>query len=110
MSEPNQGDDQNAVPAEVTVEDEQAGKRLDLFLAQQLDAPSRSRLKALIKEGAVQRDARTIEDPSYKVKPGETYVVDIPPPEPATPKPENIPLDVVFEDEHLIVMIGRAHV
>ena len=50
------------------------------------------------------RDGRTIEDPSLKVKPGEVYVVDVPPPEPATPKGEDIPLDVIFEDDDLIVV------
>ncbi len=96
--------EQSAAPNHVEVTDDHAGKRLDLFLAEALAASSRSRLKALIKKGAVTRSGRTIEDPSMKVKPGECYVVTVPPPEPATPKPENIPLDVVFEDEHLIVV------
>ena len=80
------------------------GKRLDLFLAEQLEAPSRSRLKALIKQGAVTRDGGTIDDPSYKVKPGEAYWVDVPPPVPASPEPQDIPLDVVYEDDDLIVI------
>jgi 23S rRNA pseudouridine1911/1915/1917 synthase len=90
---------------QITVADDQAGDRLDRFLALGLNGPSRSRLKVLIEDGHISRDGATIEDPSYKVKPGEVFHVVMPPPIPAIPKPEAIPLDVVYEDDDLIVVI-----
>ncbi|MGB0410739.1 MAG: RluA family pseudouridine synthase [Pikeienuella sp.] len=87
------------------VEDGQAGDRLDKALA--MVAPpglSRSRLTALIREGAVYSEERgTLTDPKAKVKPG-VYVLRAPEPEDADPEPEDIPLDIIFEDEHLIVV------
>lgn len=88
----------------VEVEDTHLDLRLDQFLADQIESLSRSRVKRLIKQGAVSCDGGTIEDPSYKVKPGERYVLDMPAPVAAEPKPENIPLDVVYEDADLIVI------
>ena len=96
--------EKNQEPVSVVVDEAHQGIRLDQFLANCLEGPSRNRLKGLIKQGAVARDGATIEDPSYKVKLGERYVVDIPPPVPATPKPQAIPLDVVYEDADLIVV------
>src|SRR5690606_28465139 len=86
------------VPIEAT------GERLDRFLASRLEDLSRSRIQALIKAGHVRDRRGTIEDPGTRVKPGEMLTVEVPPPEPAEPKPEALPLDVVFEDEHLIVI------
>ena len=86
------------------VEDAQVGVRLDQFLADQIESLSRNRLKQLIKKGAVTRDGATIEDPSRKVKQGERYLLDIPEPVAATPVAQNIPLDVVYEDNDLIVI------
>ena len=86
------------------VEDVHLDLRLDQFLADQIGSLSRSRVKRLIKQGAVSRDGGTIEDPSYKVKPGERYVLSMPEPVEADPKPENIPLSVVYEDDDLIVI------
>ncbi len=67
-------------------------------------ALSRTRLKALILDGAVAIGARTIRDPGYRVNAGETVAVDVPPPEPAEPGGESIPLDIVFEDDEIIVI------
>lgn len=88
----------------VEVEPQQAGERLDRVLAANLSAISRSRLQALIRSGCVTLDARTIVDPGQRVKPGETYAVLVPPPEPAAPSGEPIALTVVHEDEDLIVI------
>ncbi len=83
---------------------EQAGFRLDRFLAAALPDVSRSRLKALIETGAVCRGTATIGDASTRVKQGESYAVTIPPPAPALPLGEDIPLSVVYEDTDLIVI------
>ena len=88
----------------LTVGPDDAGMRLDRFLFLALDAPSRSRLKALIRQGQVSGAEGTIEEPDYRVKPGDVLTIDVPPPEAATPRGEDIPLDVVYEDTHLIVI------
>jgi 23S rRNA pseudouridine1911/1915/1917 synthase len=82
---------------------EQVGQRLDRVLAGH-SALSRTRLKALILEGAVTIGARTIRDPGYRVNAGETVAVEVPEPEPAEPAGEAIPLNIVFEDDEIIVI------
>ena len=79
------------------------GERLDRMLAQHADL-SRSRLKTLILGGAVTVGNRTIRDPGHRVNAGDPIAVTIPPDEPATPKPEDIPLNIVHEDDALIVI------
>jgi 23S rRNA pseudouridine1911/1915/1917 synthase len=81
-----------------------AGERLDRVLARHVAELSRSRLKALIEAGAVVVDGRTIRDPSHRVNSGAAVVIDVPPPEPAKPAPEAIPLEVVYEDDDIIVI------
>jgi 23S rRNA pseudouridine1911/1915/1917 synthase len=81
----------------------QAGERLDRVLASATTL-SRTRLKALIEGGAVGIGARTIRDPAYRVNAGETVQVTVPEPEPAGPAGEDIPLNIVFEDDAIIVI------
>lgn len=84
------------------------GTRLDRFLSEQFDALSRSRAKTLIKEGHVRQRRGGREDvqndPKTPAIPGAKYTVLMPDPVPAVPEPEDIPLDVLFEDEHLILI------
>lgn len=80
------------------------GERLDRFFANHVPGLSRSRLKALIKEGHASQDGRTIVEPNLRVKPGDRFSIQIPPAAPAVPKGEDIPLEIVFEDSHLIVI------
>lgn len=84
------------------------GTRLDRFLSENLETLSRSRAKALIQSGDVTAsdgaDTKTVRDPRKGVSPGVTYVVTMPSPIPAEPEAEDIPLDVLFEDEHLILI------
>jgi 23S rRNA pseudouridine1911/1915/1917 synthase len=89
---------------EVVATPEAAGERLDRFLALRLPELSRARLQALIRAGAVTRHGRPIEDIGLKVKAGERYVVAVPPPQPAEPEPQAMPLAVVYEDADLIVL------
>jgi 23S rRNA pseudouridine1911/1915/1917 synthase len=84
--------------------DDHAGWRLDRFLAAALPDFSRSRLQQLLEEGAVAIGARTIRDANHRVKPGEDYVVTVPPTAPALPQGQDIPLEVVYEDTDLIVI------
>ncbi len=87
-----------------TVEEVSNRGRLDKFLAEKLPELSRTRVKTLILEGRVSCDGATINDPSNRVKSGQLIEVDIPADKPAIPEPQDIPLTVVYEDEHLIVV------
>ena len=92
------------MPRRAVVGNEQAGWRLDRFLASALGDISRSRLQQLIESGAVSHTRKTIRDGNFRVKPGEAYTVDVPPPAPAVPQGQDIPLEVVYEDKDLIVI------
>lgn len=89
----------------VVVEEAQAGQRLDRVLADEL-APrlSRSRIQALILTGQVTESGRTIGEAGRRVKPGEVYILNVPPPEPAEPVAEDLPLAIAYEDDDLIVI------
>jgi 23S rRNA pseudouridine1911/1915/1917 synthase len=83
---------------------EEAGERLDRVLAARVADLSRSRHKALILAGRVAIDGATIRDPGHRVNAGGTIMVDVPPADEVGVGPENIPLEVVFEDDELIVI------
>ncbi len=65
---------------------------------------SRTRLKQLIMQGNVSTDARVVSDPAHRVKPGAAIALDIPAPESVDVRGQAIPLTVVYEDAHLIVI------
>ena len=87
-----------------TVAPAQAGKRLDRFLAEALPQLSRSRLQQLIAAGQVAQDETVAEDANTRVKEGDSYAIRLPPPLPAAPAPQDIPLVIVHEDADLIVI------
>jgi 23S rRNA pseudouridine1911/1915/1917 synthase len=80
------------------------GERLDRLLAQRLADFSRSRLKTLILAGAAAIGKTTVRDPGHRVNAGDMIALTVPPDAPAAPAGENIPLDVVYEDDALIVI------
>lgn len=86
----------------VTAEAEDAGTRADVFLAAKLGV-SRSNMQKLLEDGRVKRGEKIIKA-NYKVRAGEMFVVDIPEPEPIEAVPENIPLDVIYEDDDVVVL------
>ena len=86
------------------VDSDDASLRLDRVLALRIADLSRSRLKALIVEGQVTIAGQPVRDPAYHVKSGQTIVIDVPAAVPAEPAGEDIPLDVVYEDDVLIVI------
>src|SRR5215510_10195553 len=88
----------------VTIGSDEAGLRLDRVLAAHLAQLSRSRLKALIIAGHVTIAGRTIRDPAATVKSGDLVKVTLPLPEPAVPQGEEIPLNIVYEDDAIIVI------
>ncbi|MBI1365803.1 MAG: RluA family pseudouridine synthase [Alphaproteobacteria bacterium] len=83
---------------------EDVGARLDKWLAEQGVGLTRSRLKALIEAGAVTRNGEAFKDPSWKIRDGDVFVLKPPPVEAPTPRAEDIPLDIYFEDADLIVV------
>ncbi|MFZ3004651.1 MAG: RluA family pseudouridine synthase [Phenylobacterium sp.] len=87
----------------LTLTAEDAGGRLDKTLAEHLPALSRARIQALMAAGMVSREGRLLTDTSAKAQAGD-YELLIPPPEAAEPQAEAIPLTVLYEDAHLIVV------
>jgi len=83
---------------------DQSGLRLDVFLAGVHADMSRSRVRQLIDAGAVTHGGETIRDANHRVKPGESYKLNVPQPVPAAPLGQDIPLTVVYEDNDLIVI------
>src|SRR5258708_4239467 len=81
-----------------------AGWRLDRALADAIPTLSRERLKALIRSGAVEASGQPVRDPALKVRGEESLRVAVPEPTPAHNEPQDIPLKVLFEDEHLLVV------
>ncbi len=86
------------------VPEEAAGQRLDRLLATHLPDISRSRLQQLIAKGAVAVNGAAANRASRKVAAGEEIRVELPPPKPLDLQPEDIPLNIVHEDAHLIVL------
>ncbi|MFL6765643.1 MAG: RluA family pseudouridine synthase [Sphingomicrobium sp.] len=89
---------------DVRLEPAHAGWRLDRALAAAVPTLSRERLKALIRSGAVEAEGRPVRDPATKVKGQEALRVAVPEPKPALNEAQDIPLTIVFEDEHLLVV------
>jgi len=94
----------------LAAEAEQAGQRLDKWLADTLARYdlSRSRLKALIQDGALKKDNQVVTDPSARVIAASVYSLTVPEAAPATPQPEPLPLAILYEDEHLICINKAA--
>jgi 23S rRNA pseudouridine1911/1915/1917 synthase len=89
----------------VTIDDSTAGERLDRALTAALPTLTRSRVKALIESRRVTlADGTTLEEPSRKVKKGETFVLDMPEPEPAEPQAQALDLNILYEDTDLLVV------
>ena len=80
-----------------------APARLDKALADATEL-SRARVQALIGEGRVELDGAPATSPSAKVAAGAPFAIQVPPAAEAVAQPQDIPLDVAFEDEHLIVV------
>ncbi|MHA1597423.1 MAG: RluA family pseudouridine synthase [Alphaproteobacteria bacterium] len=81
------------------------GSRLDRMLADAIGDLSRTRLKALIEDGRVRRDdGEVVDDPAQKVKPGQVFTVTVPPAAKATPEPQQIDLNIVYEDDDIVVI------
>lgn len=94
----------NEKGAVVVAAAEDQGDRIDRVLARHLADLTRSRLKSLILAGNASIDGRTIRDPAYRVNAGEVIAVGVPDAEPPEPAGENIPLNIAYEDEAVVVV------
>ncbi len=88
----------------ITAAENDAGQRLDRFLTAQLPDMSRSRLQALIGQGCVSSQGAVIDDAACKVKPQQQFTLVIPETVPSYILPQDIALDIIYEDEHLLVI------
>jgi 23S rRNA pseudouridine1911/1915/1917 synthase len=78
--------------------------RVDSWLADRVEDLSRSRIQKLLAQGQVQINDRVCTDKKYKLKSGDRVALLIPPPETLDLVPEAIPLDLLYEDEHLLIL------
>ncbi len=88
---------------EVMPGEEHRGQRLDVFLAGEIPGLTRSYIQQLVDEGLVTVSQKPVKA-SYKVKPGEQIVVEVPEPAELVVAAEKIPLDIVYEDRDVIVV------
>ena len=87
---------------QVIAEAADAGKRADVFFSDILEA-TRSHVQNILNEGYIHKGQKTVK-PNYKVKAGDCFQVVLPSPVPLEAEPENIPLDIIYEDEDVIVL------
>lgn len=85
-----------------TVDPAEQGKRVDLYLSEQM-GKTRSHVQTLLNEGRVHKQDKALK-PNYKVKPGDVLQVELSPPLTLEARPENIPLDILYEDDDVIVL------
>ncbi|MCI7303570.1 MAG: RluA family pseudouridine synthase, partial [Clostridia bacterium] len=88
----------------VKIEKKQQGTRIDLVLSLALPQISRSYLQKLIGSGAVTIDGTVCGNKKCKVEEGQEVVIVLPEPQPLNVEAEDIPLDIVYEDEDLLVV------
>jgi 23S rRNA pseudouridine1911/1915/1917 synthase len=88
---------------QIVVNPSQAGQRLDLFLAAQIDRLSRARIQTLIQSGHILLNGKTCRG-KQSTRPGDEVTVFEPEPEPIILQPEALAVPILFEDEHLLVV------
>jgi 23S rRNA pseudouridine1911/1915/1917 synthase len=91
------------MPHQLKVDAEYDGSRLDSFLTALLPDQSRSNIQRLIKDGHVTGGPAALR-PSTAVRAGQTFTIDIPAPAPAVPEPEALPLRIIYQDQHIVVL------
>src|ERR1700738_5491425 len=94
----------NNLSLAMRVAPEHGGERLDRFLAAAATNLSRTRVKSLIEAGHASIDGATVKDPSLLLRAGQTAGLRLPPAADPAPLGEKVPLKIVFEDEHLLVI------
>lgn len=112
QGDPRQGEGPaQGVRESLTPSPEDAGKRLDVFLAEKIPNLSRSQAKKLISEGRVKVGGEPLTKPKHRLKPGEEVQVFIPAPRPLSLEPDTgVPFEILYEDEGLAVINKPAGV
>ncbi|RAW03297.1 RluA family pseudouridine synthase [Pseudochryseolinea flava] len=105
---PEEQDDELFEHHRIVVDRKQALLRIDKFLLARLPNVTRTKIQSGIHDGFVMVNDKTIK-PNYKIHPGDVIVVSFPePPRDTEVVPENIPLNIVYEDDHLLVVNKEA--
>jgi 23S rRNA pseudouridine1911/1915/1917 synthase len=91
----------------ITVPPGKKKERIDVFLAHQIENATRNKVQHAIKEGFVTIDGKTVKA-NHIVSPGEEIVVTLPKPPPPVAQPEDIPLDIIYEDESIFIVNKSA--
>ena len=86
----------------LTITENEAGQRADVVLAAMLEL-TRSNMQKLLDEGRAVKGTKVIKS-NYKLKLGDEIIVTLPEPQPLDVQPENIPLDIIYEDEDIVVV------
>jgi len=86
----------------LTITENEAGQRADVVLAAMLEL-TRSNMQKLLNEGRAVKGTKVIKS-NYKVKLGDEIIVTLPEPQPLDVQPENLPLDIIYEDEDVVVV------
>ena len=89
---------------EINLQIEEQGERLDIYLAQNLSDLSRSRLQQLIAQGNIQVNGKICLTKKAIVQKGDRIYIQIPDVQPLNLKAENIPLDILYEDDSLLIV------
>ena len=90
-------------------EPEEAGTRLDVFLAARVDGLSRSAATKLIESGHVKSSNRVLKK-NHRVNEGQTIEVEMPEPVPLELRPQDIKLDIIYEDEDIVINKAKGMV
>lgn len=97
-------DNTNSTLYQLTVSQKNNGGRIDKFIAEQIPELSRGKIKNLCLENNITVDNHIITDPTFKVKSNQNIRVTVPHETPDIPQAENIPLDILYEDDDLIIV------
>ncbi len=88
---------------QITVPENKSKERLDIFLTREISEISRSQIQKMIKDGLVAINGKIVK-PNYQIHPGDQIELQLPKPQKSIHEPENIPLDILYEDENLIII------
>lgn len=88
---------------ELIVEQSYEGTRVDQYISDNISELSRTYIKKLIDDGKITVNAKQVKA-SYKLQEKDVVLVELPKPEPLEIEPQNIPLDIVYEDDHVLIV------
>ena len=88
---------------ELTVQAEDTGSRIDKYISDNIGQLTRSAVQGLLEKGNILVGGKSVSK-NYKLRAGDMVTVEIPEPEPMDAQPEDIPLDIVYEDDDLLVV------